>query len=351
MGRKIRRFGARTCILLTIVLLANGTALGKTPIGHEDSQGQTAAPGGGQSAWIKSISQHLETEFTLTTGIRSDDLDWSIAGNNVNYLSELTWSNVDSYQISLANRTQLKNRLYFRGAFNFAWIQDGTVRDSDYGQDNRGGEWSRSISDTTGDELWDLSGGGGYSFYFLQNRLTISPLVGLSYHKQNLRIQNGNQVVSGANPFGGSNPPATGPLDSRLDSTYFARWFGPWIGCDLRYRPKIKPNVYHAMELRLSLELHWADYYGEGNWNLRSDLAHPKSFEHETYGYGISITGQWLINIANQWDLTFSASHQDWSTDDGTDRKFLSGGGTTTTRLNKVNWESTSFMVGVTYHF
>jgi hypothetical protein len=294
---------------------------------------------------------YVESDLILTAGIRKDELEWSIAGNGIDVLSELAWNNVDSYQISLANQTRIRDHVYFRGQFNYAWIIDGKVRDSDYGQNGQSDEWSRSISESTGDQLWELSTGGGYSFYFLQKKLMISPLLGLSYHQQNLRIQNGTQVVSESNPFDSSDPPAVGPLSSQLNSSYLASWTGPWIGCDLRYHPKMQAPVNQTMEFRFSMELHWADYYGEGNWNLRGDLAHPKSFEHKANGFGISLTGQWLINIDKHWGITLTANHQDWSTASGTDRKFFVSGETAVIKLNGVDWTSTSLTVGTVYHF
>jgi hypothetical protein len=352
MGWNQRRLGGLVCSLLVwLLFIDDNTAFGKEANSTDNSKITAAATDGGAVPRPKNFFGDAQTEFTLMTGYRTDELDWSIAGNGVNILSELDWSDVESYQVALTGGIQFKNNVYLRGGFNYAWIDDGTVRDSDYGEDGRGAEWSRSISETTGDQLWDVTGGGGYSFCFLRDRFTVTPLIGLSYHKQNLRIQNGTQVMSGVNPFGGSSPPPEGPLSSQLNSTYFARWFGPWIGVDLRFKPKTRPPVRHAMELRMSLELHWAEYYGEGNWNLRSVFRHPKSFEHDADGFGISLTAQWLLNLVQQWDLTITASHQDWSTDDGVDRKFLAAGGTVTTALNEVNWESTSLMVGVQYRF
>ncbi len=312
----------------------------------------------GETSSLKSFADQLAMEFSLSAGLRSDCLDWSIAGTSSggppDVLSELSWSDVDSYQLELANRTHYKKHIYFRGAVQYAWIRNGTVRDSDFGQDSRMAEWSRSISETNDDEVWDASLGGGYAFFFMQDRLSVAPLVGYSYHKQNLRITNGMQVISLDNPFSmdpDDNPPAIGPLSSALNSTYRARWRGPWLGLDLRYRPKNRALRWPPLQLGLSVEYHWADYYGEGNWNLRSDLDHPKSFEHEADGTGISITGECLIKLTPHWDLSAHLNFQDWSTSSGTDRKFLNGGGSIKTRLNEVNWESKSFMVGAVYRF
>lgn len=351
MGNNARRRGGRLgIILICIVFFGNGVAFGKTLPPYAPSAFKSVTSGDG-SASLTASTPMFETEFSLTSGLRKDELEWSIAGNGINVLSELSWSDVESYQVAIGNLTRLKNNVRIRGQFNYAVIMDGKVRDSDYGSNGAADEWSRSISETDGDQLWDITAGGGYTFFFSGNRLAVSPMLGISYHKQNLRIQNGRQVVSEPNPFGGSNPPPVGPLSSQLDSSYCTRWVGPWIGCDLHYKPKMHPPVHHSMEFRFTMELHWADYYGEGNWNLRGDLQNPKSFEHEANGFGINITAQWLIHMADQWDITLTASHQDWSTGSGTDRKFLASGGISTTRLNEVHWQSTSYMMGVVHRF
>ncbi len=317
---------------------------------NSSSQDKTVPPADNSKSKTRPLAKDRDVEFSLSTGFRNDSLDWNIAGNSAgtapDVLSELDWSDVDSYQVTLANRSRFSKHIYFRAAFNYAWVQDGTVRDSDYDSDGRGNEWSRSISESTGDQMWDISTGGGYAFILSKNRLLVAPLIGFSYHKQNLRIKNGFQVLSERSPA-----PAIGPLSSELNSTYFARWMGPWVGVDLRYQTEKSGPGYLPMAFGLSVELHYADYYGEGNWNLRSDLDHPTSFEHEADGFGISISCEWLITLADRWDLSFSANYQNWSTDDGTDRKFLATGGSSVTRLNEVNWTSSSFVVGANYHF
>jgi len=296
------------------------------------------------------FSKDRQIEFSVAAGLRNDKLDWSIAGTaagtNPNVLSELDWSDVDSYQVTLANRSRFLRHIYCRTAFSYASVQNGTVRDSDYDGDNRTLEWSRSISETNGDEMYDFSTAGGYAFVLLNDRLLVAPMIGVSYHKQNLRISNGVQVVSERAPA-----PDVGPLSRQLNSTYFARWMGPWIGCDLRYLTENRGPGYLTMAFGLSVEFHYADYYGEGNWNLRSDLGHPKSFEHEADGFGVCISGEWLITVTDHWDLAFSANYQHWSTDSGTDRKFLAAGGTAVTLLDDVSWTSSSFMVGANYQF
>jgi hypothetical protein len=301
-----------------------------------------------QAVRISKPDIQLETTFSLSVGLRQDSFEWSIAGHSdgtdPNVRSELTWSNVDSYQLQLSNRTCVESRLYFRADFNYAWIQDGTLRDSDYNQDNRNGEYSRSISETSGDQLWDLSAGVGYPFFFINRRLMVAPLVGGSLHKQNFRITDGRQEITW------ENGPTTESL-AGLNTTYRAKWMGPWVGCDVRYLIAPVSKSGPAISVGVSMELHWAAYEGDGNWNLRNNLEHPKSFEHEADGHGIALGAELLIVLRPDLDLRLSAGYQDWDTRSGTDRKFLSDGTTSETRLHDVDWDTHSVMVGLTYHF
>jgi Protochlamydia outer membrane protein len=354
MGQMADRAG-RWCLTIIIgwTLLGWSQAAAATPpsTGENNiySTGDTENPPG-VTRRFKSRNTDLNTSFSMSLGVRNDDFNWSIAGNasgtNPNILSELDWSKLDSYQLRICNRTQVGRLLYFRAQANYAWIQDGTVRDSDYHGDNHTDEYSRSISQSSGDQLWDLSFGAGYPFVLSSGRLRIAPLIGLSISKQNFRITDGYQVV-------GAGPPETpeqGPLDSRLNSTYRAKWVGPWVGCDLRYRLNPGRPGQKPMELGVTLELHWVDYSAQGNWNLRNDLEHPVSFEHQANGFGIQIELEWLIHLAHRWDLNLTAGYQHWSTDPGKNTQHNTSG-TYVSRLNEVDWEAHSFMVGVIYHF
>jgi hypothetical protein len=300
------------------------------------------------ASWHAWLSEKTEVDLVALNSIRRDALQWSIAGNSSgthpDILSELTWSKVHSYQVTVEGRALINRMAFLRGALDYGWIQSGRVRDSDYGSDGRRDEYSRSISRTRGDQVWDFSMGAGYPFFFAENRLMIAPLLGYSYHVQNLRITDGKQVIT--MPSG----PPLGDLEG-LDSTYRTQWMGPWLGCDLRYRIEGVPTGRQPMELGLSLEVHWTEYDAEANWNLRSDLDHPTSFEHEARGMGYSFSTEWLIELALQWDLAMRFHYQYYQTDSGTDRIHYASGATGTQQLNEVEWKTHSYMLGVTYHF
>jgi len=294
----------------------------------------------------KRISNAVDLSVGLSAGLRFDEFKWSIAGNSggtsPNILSELEWDQVLSHQLSMGGTLEVKRRFYCRGQGNIAWIQSGSVRDSDYDGDDRTLEYSRSTSETNGDEMYDLVVGAGYPIHLLRDRLFLAPLTGISYHVQNFRITNGEQVIS--------DPPRTppvGPLDSRLNSTYSAHWFGLWAGCDLRYLMETPNQETPPIVWELSLMYHFlGDYSAEADWNLRGDLDHPKSFEHDADAEGISLTMKCQIPINQKVGIHFMANYTRWTTDEG-DATIYETSGTSHTQLNDVEWETHSVMVGV----
>ena len=276
-------------------------------------------------------------------GFRQDDFNWSVAAGDgqPNILSELTWTDVDSLQIGLENQSRIGRHIYWRFNFNYATIQDGSVRDSDYAGDHRTGEYSRSISQSSGDQLWDIALGVGHPFTFLQGRLTVVPLIGGALNKQSFRITDGQQVVTSS----GERP--LGPLPGELSSTYRTTWQGGWLGCDLRYDAQSKagrPVFYWAV----SLEYHWSQYSAKADWNLRADLEHPVSFYQEADADGMLLNGRMGLAVTPRLDIFLDLKHLNWSTDKGKDH-FNHTTHPHTRTFNGAEWESRSLMLGVTY--
>ena len=293
----------------------------------------------------------LTVEFAGEIGYRSDDLKWSIAGdtsgNNPNILSELTWENLGIVQLALKNKTIYRG-VYFRGYFQYGWIVSGKNQDSDYEEDNRNDEFSRSNNSADNGSTRDLSAGIGYQFNFVNDSFGLTPLVGYSQHKQYLKMTDGNQTVT--YPGG----PPLGPFGG-LDSTYDTDWKGPWLGLDAVFRSHTMAGkeaaVIDKFELGVGFEYHWTDYNAEADWNLRTDFAHPTSFEHYADGRGFVISAAWNIFFRNNWALTVNGSYQGWETDPGTDRTFFADGTTSETRLNIVEWDTYAIAAGIIYRF
>lgn len=301
----------------------------------------------------------FELDMALNVGIRYDQLLWNTAGasHHPNILSELEWSNVLSHQISLNARSLIVQRIYIHSYFDYAWIDSGEMRDSDYSSNDRAGEWSRSISQTEGDQVWDGSMGCGYAFQFKDKKWLIAPLIGVSVHKQNFRITDGRQVISKTPPANFNDPPNVGSLSSDLNSMYRTQWTSHWIGYDLRYQVIPDPGQKPTMVFRFSMFYHlWADYHGQAEWNLRNDLAHPISFEHDADATGLSVQFEWSIGLSRNLHFNFNVDYKNWTTETGkvttyvideTDGSVDKQHG----RLNEVKWQGYSAGIGLNYSF
>ncbi len=312
----------------------------------------------GQTVFATDFFTVNNGEIDVSFGYRSDQLDWNIAsdfaGETPNVLSELTWDNIKLIQLQLAGRLEL-GELPFLNTNTLIMVNAGVGRifagdyqDSDYGTDNRGNEWSRSIGDGDKGFTVDLSGGIGPILKIDRVAgLSVSPLVGYGFNMQDLSMTNGVQVVSesGLKPTSViDDPPSNGRM-SGLDSSYTAYWYGPWLGLELDYQ------ITKKLNLSTGIEYHWIEYFAQADWNLRTDLKHNPSFEHETTGTGVvwNINGRYDIN--ENWACLISGKLQDWETDSGTARTFKADGSVSSTRLNEVNWNSLSLSMGISYKF
>lgn len=296
------------------------------------------------------IHPHPPVKLTLSlnAGYREDDLDWNIAGNidgnDPNILSELTWKDLESHQLKLSGAVNIKNQIILTGYAAYGMIYGGENQDSDYIGDNRTLEFSRSDNSADDGDLWDLSLGIGPRFDFGLTYFSLVPLVGYSYHKQNLKITDGYQSID-------TTPPITlGPF-SGLDSSYKTAWQGPWLGVNLELNAMQPLWIFREVLFHVGFEYHWTDYYAEADWNLRDDFEHPKSFEHDASGYGLVWTMDASFFLSEQWSISLSYDYHQWETDEGTDRVFISDGTTAVTQLNRVRWSGRVLSIGAAFYF
>jgi len=55
--------------------------------------------------------------------------------------------------------------------------------------------------------------------------------------------------------------------------------------------------------------------------------------------------------LTPHWKLSGKVSYSKWEAEDGDDKTFFSDGTSMETELNEVNWETLSFMAGISYDF
>ncbi|MDX2481560.1 MAG: hypothetical protein QNK24_14645 [Desulfuromusa sp.] len=312
-------------------------------------------------AWSFDAIEIKSSRLDIGFGYRSDDLDWSISGdidgNNLDILSELSWEDLKVFQcqatgwLELGELPFLKRNSIVLANVSFGKIFAGDVQDSDYAEDDRNSEWSRSVNDADQGMTADLSAAFGPIFEL--NKLSgikVTPLIGYGFNMQDLSMTGGEQTISDREIrryfFGAGSelPPAIGKF-SDLDSSYTAYWYGPWLGANIDYQANEK------FKISLGIEYHWVEYFAQADWNLRTIFEHPVSFEHDASGTGIvwNIKGLYLLN--EKWSWLFSGNIQHWETGSGSDRTFFADGSVGKTRLNQVNWDSYALTTGVQYRF
>jgi hypothetical protein len=272
----------------------------------------------------------------VDAGVHRDRFSWNIAGDmggaGPNVLSELSWDDLRIYRIGADGRAPLGRALVVHGAAAYGWIVDGTNRDSDYLGDNRTVEFSRSENGAGGGKTLaaslalgtDLAAGPGIRF---------TPLAGYAYRAQTLAVKRGSQTI-----------PRTGRFDG-LNSSYRAAWHGPWLGAEL------SASLPKGAGVAAEFQHHWAAFDASADWNLRADLAHPKSFAHQARGNGLVEAVSLRVPLLGAAMIQAKYAVETWTARNGVDRTFFADGSVGATRLNEVRWTSRSVSLGLALAF
>ncbi len=282
-----------------------------------------------------------KTTYDVSAGDRKDEVNFNFANdtNTPNILSELKWTDLRTYEVRLNGKSDINNKSFVEGSLGYGWIHSGHNQDSDYAGDNRTGMSSRSENNAGNGHVVD--GSIGYGYYINKQKKSKTALVaGYSVNKQSLTLTDGNQTFSDfVNQF-----QPIGPF-SGLNSTFDTRWKGPYIGLTFEKQASAKLNLFSRFEY------HFTNYYAEGNWNLSSAYAHPKSIEQSASGYGtiFSVGSEYQMN--KEWALKAKMNFSHFKTKAGVHRAFAADGNTYETRLNEANWGSRSFNLNVTKKF
>ena len=97
---------------------------------------------------VFSTSAQAATTLEILPTHRQDRFTWHKAelGGVPNILSELKWENLRIYAIKGVLRHDTGRRTFLEATGSFGWIYSGTNQDSDYDQNDRQDEYSRSYA-------------------------------------------------------------------------------------------------------------------------------------------------------------------------------------------------------------
>ena len=322
----------------------------------DETREQDARPWAEQAAGGEALAP-TKPIVRVRSGIRRDDLNWSIAGldGSPNILSELRWTDVTSYELSADFEHELPGGTLVKASLAVGAVFSGDNQDSDYDNDDRRDEFSRSNNDSSGGYVFDFSFNFGRRIRLRDEKSVIVPAVGLSFHRQHFVMTDGFQTISENSLLIPDRiPPPVGPF-AGLASTYQADWLGLWLGAELRR------ELAARREFFVGIELHLADYDGTANWNLRSDFAHPVSFTQDAFGIGVVLKAGFRHEIQERGAFMVELSWQQWETGRGTDLTFFSDdfciangypqGCIGSTLFNGTHWEALRVSVGLEMRF
>ncbi|WP_163836999.1 hypothetical protein [Spartinivicinus ruber] len=283
--------------------------------------------------------ENVDINTSLSAGYRMDELTWSIATSGIDVLSELSWDDIEIYQLSghadmtIHFDSQEASQLYTELDINYGKIKDGENRDSDYASSGKNNEFSRSYSDTEDSHVRDYSIGFGLPIPLAETdyfNLTLTPLIGYSYHAQHIDDTDVRGVIPSSSFTAGDV------------TSYDTEWEGPWAGVHIQ-------DTTADRILAFRFQYHDYDYDAVADWKLRTDFQHPKSFTHKANGNGYTIKLSYSKFLTNQLTLDVAIDYKYFETDAGKDKTFFADGTTSTIKLNEVEWESYAVNVGATY--
>lgn len=285
----------------------------------------------------------FDLEFNTGIGNSQGTLSWNISGGDggPNVLSELTYGDVNFRQFTMSSSLKIKRGWLadhdLMVSYSTGTANEGTVQDSDYDGDNRTQEYSRSLSSAVDSSMQDINLGLARRIH-LDRYQTLRPMVGYTRKTQNMLMTEGVQTINT------DNPSAIGPFRGTLKSTYDTEWNNLWVGLGWNLETQ-----HHQLGLIARYE--WLDYAAVADWNLRSDFAHPKSFEQSASGNGYGLALDYAFKFNQTIALWINWQQKRWNTDPGQDTVFFADGSRGTTQLNEVSWKESGISTGMILRF
>ena len=167
---------------------------------------------------------------------------------------------------------------------------------------------------------------------------SLQPVFAYTRKQQNMSMSEGVQVVDAYNPRN------LGPFRNTLNSSYDTTWQGAYLGLNWGIA-----SPHH--QLNFTVKHFWLDYHAVADWNLRSDFAHPKSFEQWAVGTGTGLELSYRYQMSKLFSFWLRWNQENWVTEAGKDTVYFADGGQASGRLNEVSWESSGLVTGLVLQF
>lgn len=273
------------------------------------------------------------------------ELVWDIASSasattTPNVLSELSFRDIRSlgYVINLGYMNRFDNNIAFvlEAEYADSRIRSGRAQDSDYASDNRTDEFSRSFSDIESDSINYFSLATGIKTRWLNTKgHYLSFLIGYKKHNVDITMTNGVVEIPEAD---------AGSLIPGLNSTYNSEFRSIFAGLSTEH-------VFSWGTIGFRYDLYYTDLKAEADWNLRTDFAHPVSFEQVGDGKGYAATLGYTYNHNRNWDYSIDYVVNKYHIKDGYDQTYFSDTTSFIVKLNNSEYKQEAIRIGVSYNF
>lgn len=289
---------------------------------------------------FKEFSGQSPTLIAFSQGISNRDFSWAISASGADSatLSHLQYDDleVQTSQIEI-NLDQLIGNTNSRwnsfGQFTFGEVESGNLYDSDFNGFNEHQINTQSLAALDGSKTYEFTLGMSkdISLDYDGSRSLEFGMQWLSDHYQQ---------HSGRVSIRESETLAIPETIQGLNSEYTAHWVGPFIGLT----EKIHTN---KQQFSASIALHTSAYLAQGQWNLRQDLAQPKSFEHQAFSAGVQLQLQHSVHIFKNASIQQTLQFGHSTSFKGQDKLYKSDGSVAKTQLTEVERANMSYSLGM----
>lgn len=284
-------------------------------------------------------------EFGL--GWRRDDLRWRIHCLEGSYVDAIASSNIHykdvNYYTAHAKARWADTAYYIRLSADYGttykgWAEEHFKIDSSLIGGCLGTEVNSRIKRRS--EAYDFSGAVGYPFLFLDDCLMFVPVVGLSFHRQRLRVKEKEDScsfysefsLSSSNPFFPTSTPILSSSSSEFDpfsdsspstiasligfsprkrtSNYRFSWYGPYVGVDMAYA------LDYCWTIFTELEFHFLDRCHRKRESYTA-IDFIDDFHHRTWAMGFNGSFGTTFSMNNCWFSTLAVDYKYWRTNEG----------------------------------
>lgn len=271
------------------------------------------------------------SQVNFEAGYRRDNLSWSLEAPSCDPLFKLSskFKDIDIFQIGVRARTHVGCNFYARASANWGWVLDGDFEESikifadnfrdtcdcdNFATNGFDGfdcddgiavEFTRDSENIIDDKfVADVDIALGYPFYFCDCSLYVAPVIGYSFHEQNICIEDVEELDFFATD--GFFLPGEG--DECCCQKQVFRWYGPFIGVDFGYQPYGECwNIWASLEYhigRFNFKRHHHNHGFSGIDGFDSTSRHA-------HGWVFAAGADY--DFGNCWTIGFSVKFQDWS--------------------------------------